>query len=891
MGESHRDGGALLERGAELAGLDGLLATACGGSGALVVIEGPPGIGKSALVRACAQHAAALGMQSLQARGDDVSMESSFAAMRELLAPAVGPDAFSGSAAFAAPVFSGDADVAPEADRAVAVLHGLYWLVADHCDHGPLALLVDDAHWGDDASLAFAGFLARRAGELPLALVLAARAPEPGAVAELVRVLADPETLTLSPEPLSLTGVSALLTTSLRREPEAEFAVACRGATHGNPVLLGELTAEIRARGIEPVASQAGSVGTLRPPGVRSTAVLRLGQMTGDARRLAHTLAVLGDRTPLAVAAELAGLDEDAAHAAALELEEAGLVTREDGLGFVHPLLRAAVTDDVATVERVRGHAAAARVLARHGAEPDAVAAQLLRAEPAADPWVVEMLRAGAARALELGDPEPAVAFLERALAEPAEDRAGVLLELGLAEARTDAAAGIARLREAVTAGGGAAAALPLARLLNLTGCAGEAAEVLEAAGDEPELRAELLATAYVRISAHRRLAPLIASLEEPADPPQTPLELATTAALAVEHAVERGDPERGVVLARRVLGRVRGIPILLAFVAAGRLEEAEAAATAALETARSRGAALDLAVAYEARGAVRLQRGDLHGAEADATACLELLSGPGAIARGAAATVAGAGIELGRDRAGLEEIVAAARDDLDFPSAAGLLLAEAALTDDHKAAVALCLRAGELGWARDCPALNPWRSGAANALTRLGRTDEAAPLARKELAVALTPRARGVALLAAGADAVAELEEARAPVELARALLARGSKLRRAGLRSRARDDLQEAHDLASARGAVRIAEAAAAELRSSGARLRRTAARGADALPPAERRVAELAAGGLSTRDIAQSLFLSEKTVEAHLGRAYRKLGIHSRGRRAAALGDRQP
>ena len=88
-----------------------------------------------------------------------------------------------------------------------------------------------------------------------------------------------------------------------------------------------------------------------------------------------------------------------------------------------------------------------------------------------------------------------------------------------------------------------------------------------------------------------------------------------------------------------------------------------------------------------------------------------------------------------------------------------------------------------------------------------------------------------------------------------------------------------------------MRIAEAAAAELRSSGVRLRRSTARGADALTPSERRVAELAATGLSNRDIAQSLFLSEKTVEAHLGRAYRKLGIRSRGRLPAALGGGEP
>jgi DNA-binding NarL/FixJ family response regulator len=109
----------------------------------------------------------------------------------------------------------------------------------------------------------------------------------------------------------------------------------------------------------------------------------------------------------------------------------------------------------------------------------------------------------------------------------------------------------------------------------------------------------------------------------------------------------------------------------------------------------------------------------------------------------------------------------------------------------------------------------------------------------------------------------------------------------RRSGQRKLAREDLQRAYELATARRAVPIAEVAAAELRSSGARLRRPTEGGADALTPGERRVAELAATGSSNREIAQSLFLSEKTVEAHLGRSYRKLGIRSRGRLAAALG----
>ena len=200
MGESHRDGGALLERGAELAGLDGLLAAACDGRGSVVVIEGPAGIGKSALMSACAARAADLGIESLRARGDDVSMEAPFAAMRELLAPAAGPDAFSGSASLAAPVFVADREVGGEADRAVAVLHGLYWLIADRCDRGPLALLVDDGHWLDLASARFLVYLGRRIESLPAVLVVAVRR---GEVSGPLTALSDQAVLVLAPAPLS----------------------------------------------------------------------------------------------------------------------------------------------------------------------------------------------------------------------------------------------------------------------------------------------------------------------------------------------------------------------------------------------------------------------------------------------------------------------------------------------------------------------------------------------------------------------------------------------------------------------------------------------------------------------------------------------------------------
>src|SRR5205814_6185892 len=140
----------------------------------------------------------------------------------------------------------------------------------------------------------------------------------------------------------------------------------------------------------------------------------------------------------------------------------------------------------------------------------------------------------------------------------------------------------------------------------------------------------------YVRISSRRRLDPLIQSLRELDGPPATHLELFTTAALAVEHAVARGDPSYGAELARRALespaatsgpwsrGRAQ-IPLVLALIASERLEEAEAIVTAALDAARNRGAVLSVAVASSGRSGIRLRRDDLLGAEADAVACLEL--------------------------------------------------------------------------------------------------------------------------------------------------------------------------------------------------------------------------------------------------------------------------
>jgi DNA-binding NarL/FixJ family response regulator len=135
--------------------------------------------------------------------------------------------------------------------------------------------------------------------------------------------------------------------------------------------------------------------------------------------------------------------------------------------------------------------------------------------------------------------------------------------------------------------------------------------------------------------------------------------------------------------------------------------------------------------------------------------------------------------------------------------------------------------------------------------------------------------------------EAVEVLSGSPAKLEHAKARTEFGAALRRANRRSQAREQLRQAVELATICGAASLAERAERELLATGARPRRIALSGVDSLTPSERRVAELAATGPTNREIAQTLFVTQRTVEVHLTSIYRKLGISSRSQLAAALG----
>jgi DNA-binding CsgD family transcriptional regulator len=936
----------LLERESELIALDQALGAAVEGRGSVVAIEGPPGIGKSSLVTRCVERARERDMYTLSVRATELERSYPYGIVRQT-ADSVALDKtpeersalFTGAARLALPIL--DPASVEDADTPELMyqrLHGLYWLTANLARERPLLITIDDAQWADEASMAAERFLSLRIADLPMVLLLAVRTADVGQLAvPLAEILADPATTSIRPGPLSPEGAGQRIEALLGSSDPA-FAAACHHATGGNPFLLEQLVSEVRAEGIEPTAASAGGVASLGPDTVRASVLLRLERLPVAGAPVARALAVLGEHdVSIRDVATMAEVPEDEAAEALAALERAGLVAGAPSLRFTHPILRAAIEDDMPVVERSRAHEQAARLLRDRDADPVAVAAHLLLCEPGQGAWAVAALRNAARRGVALGDPASAVRYLERAVTErPDDDELGELLfELGLAAAHAGDPEAAQHLERAAEAGGVTRLrALHWTAVLHLVaGRAASAADVLEKAlRDVPEespaaepLIETLLAAGMESTSVRRRLGDLTDHLTAPPGTPRTDFERFTLITLAFRAVVEQADAAKATELIRRALGIEEhgyyesvmrasvGRP-MIAFVLAlvDQLDEAEALLDRLVRAARDYGDRSAVGVFSAERSWIRLRAGAVEGAEADAAEALRIAR-DATRARGhapvAAASAVLAGLERERPLGELEAVLRALppAGDSDTVVQDDLRLAESALLlagGDPRAAadVALALDR-EHSWGCHCPSLLPWRSAAALALAQLEESEQALAVARDELRLAQelgTPRAVGIAQRAVALvgpaderqerlqEAIDTLERGPSPLELARATCDLGADLRRRGERSTARDVLRRAHTLATECGATRLANRARDELGRSGARLMREPASGVEGLTPSEVRVAELAAEGLTNREVAQALFVSEKTVETHLGRVYRKLDIKSRHALPGALGD---
>ncbi len=342
----------LLERAEELAAIDAAVADAVAGAGRFGVIEGPAGIGKSSLLAEGRAGAADAGIAVLSARGTEIERAFSFGVVRQLfetrLAQAEAAERarlLEGAAGHASRLFE-PAQLAAEApateDAAFALLHGLYWLTLNLAESRPLFIAIDDLQWADAPSLRWLSYLARRM-EGQAVCVLAAMRPVEEEDPRLAELLVDPAITLLHPKPLSAPSVADLVRAELAAEADEAFCLACHRTTGGNPLLLRGLLRALASEDVPPIASSAAIVERVAPDAIARSVRLRLSRLSPQAGRLARAVAVLGDGAELRHAAPLADLPVERAIQLADALMGAGVLRREPGLSFVHPVVRAAV--------------------------------------------------------------------------------------------------------------------------------------------------------------------------------------------------------------------------------------------------------------------------------------------------------------------------------------------------------------------------------------------------------------------------------------------------------------------------------------------------------------------------------------------------------------------
>ncbi len=933
-----------LERELELAHIVSALDAAADGRGSAVVIEGPAGIGKTRLVQDTRAMAKARGFGRIQATGDELESAMAWSVVRQLIdrsnsryGPEVRAQRLAGPSG-AALTALGDAPVeAPAGDAALArTLHALWWVAADLSSLRPLLITVDDAQWADLASLHFLVYLSRRIADLPLALVISMRPAYDGS-GPLAELSAGRGGRRILPRPLSQAAVATLCARQ-GVTPVVEVAAAIHAASGGNPFLAGLLVEELEARGIP--LTDAGTVAVVTDLGPSAIFGALLGRLPQDAIAVASAAAVLGAHSEPGVAGAVAGFDQ-ARLTAAIDALVVGhvLKTVDRKLAFVHPVIREAVLGQLRPGERTSLHAAAARTLYASAAPTNRIAAHLALSPTATLPDAAKLLREAAAGLLADGDAATAATHLSRALAE-APDDAELRGELGHALLRTgDAGQAREHLRTAAQA-----AADLRQRAQRLAEVASATAVVDGPRAAIEELRATLdqwpASNSEEALVLEARLATMCSLLPDEGKrsaqrlqtfaglPGQTSEERTLLALVAQRARYDVAPSHEVAALAERALGEgsylqdvADGAEGLVGWVVATMaLVAADATATATTEIAlakarvRKNGSPLEFAMVSMVAGWLSLRIGDITSADIETAAALAAVAHenetPALLAVCATATHLGVLAALERG-----ERAAAATALADFDARFGnspqvipvtqlgdaralLSLASDEPARAYAEAIALGIEMNAAG--HDTPTV-AWRSIAARAALRLGQSGDARTLAEAQLELAQRWGARtdiGAALRLLAhveserrtellEEALTVIERSPGRLELARATVDLGEALRVAGRRKQAHDPLRRGAELAAECGSRILRQRAMDGLAALGERPRQLMFSGQESLTASERRVAQLAVAGRTNRDIAQELFVTPKTVENQLGRAYIKLGITGRRQLADALG----
>ena len=414
--------GALIGRDSELAMLAGLVAKVAAGRGGSVLIEGEPGIGKSALVRAALAGAAEAGCQLFWGAGDELGQALPLLPLLEGLRvrePSANPRRNT-----IIQLLRGEVASDPGTDVSAALAEQLLALIAEQCAIRPTILVIDDLQWADQASITLWGRLARSVRQVPLLLIGMMRpVPQRDDLLALRRAVGDAARLRLAG--LTEAAVAELVAALAGGEPDGNLLRLAGGAA-GNPLYLTELVAALaRSSGVTITGAGAAKLTNDSAPGSLSAAIAdRLGFVPAPVRAVLRAAALLG--VDFAVPDLAMVLDRGVAELipAIDEARAAGVLAElGNGLGFRHPLIRAALYDEIPMPVRAAWHRDAGRALAEAGAPADRVARQLLRAvdgpggttEPM-DEWILSWL-ARTAEPLVGQAPQVAAELLRQAVA------------------------------------------------------------------------------------------------------------------------------------------------------------------------------------------------------------------------------------------------------------------------------------------------------------------------------------------------------------------------------------------------------------------------------------------------------------------------------------------
>lgn len=905
----------LYERAEEMNQLSEALALARGGAGRACVIEGAAGSGKSRLLDECARTAQRLGMAVLRARCSELTRGFPFGIARNLFEPglarageAVRAKLLGGPAVSAAAVFRPDTCGVDE----VQAVHGLYWLAANFAEHRPTAILVDDVPSADDGSLRFLAYLAERLCELQIALVVSIREGDPRADSSHLNQLWHGCTSPpICPADFTEKAVEILLDDTLDGHcPDGDLARRVYSRTAGNPFLTVAVANAIRA-GDDPDVTVPGPV--------RRRVARRLASLSSTANGLARAASILGGHPDLHDAASVAGLMSGDGLTAAEELIASGFIAAARPLRFAQPLVASAVCSLIPAGDRRVLHAKAATILGAKHLDPEVIAHHLVQSGPIGDAWATTSLREAASVAARRGAPAVALGYLEHAVqfASAVDLHPEVLVELGLAEAAVGDPVSLNRFDQALDISDDpsevAHALCGRGRTLYQFGRYAQAAASFRR-GVEVVAEGDVRARRELEVGARCAEIHLFPTHPSSTDvlPRRGEVDQGLLAVEALRQAFSAPPVAGAPGLALRALANgassgddsPAGPTTILAIVAllhCGRLGEAADAADVAVLACRERGTPLPHAEASVVRAMVSYARGRLAAASADAEAAVTVLRQHGhPHAQTALAVLTHCMIERGEVDEAVDLWGGEVDDIADTPAiSAYVRLARARLNlvrRDHTAAWrdidAVRNAFGE--GAEVNSTMLPWRSIAGVLAHLCGDEKRGHELFREEIVVAQSfhsPAALGIALVRrAGTElgeravdsfreAVAVLGDTDAALELARAHAGLGRGLRRSGQRVAAREHLRIGLDLAHRCGATGLMVEIREELTVAGGRPRRHAISGVDSLTQTELRVANLAAAGLSNREVAAQTFVSCNTIAWHLRNIYRKLRVESR------------